>query len=185
MSRVTQFLLDRGPDHKGRTLSQIYQFGDDQFDGCHDFIQWMFPLPKQSNFFAGDKCPILVEDDVYEIRYGSNRRILQANLKNNVQKFLTFLGFSLTTVWGDVGVREEYIIRAELNFSGQAKYWLKANDHNHLRINRMIQCLVMCGHEVLAKEIFRALSLIKCEFDDCITNKTMEYWRNALTGYSY
>jgi hypothetical protein len=177
MSNVTDFLRGTGKDHKGRTLNDVWGFGDAEFDGCHDFIQWMFPLPKASKFFKGYDCPVMSLADMAEM---CESNVIRDNLRKNTDKFLSFLGLNLTLgTYGDASVTI-----AE-NFPEQVKYWLKANDHNHLRINRMIQCLVLAGLEDTANAIFRCLVMLKCEFEDCITDTTMVYWRNALTGYSY
>jgi len=182
MSQVTEFLLNRGPDHKGRKLDEIWDYDSEMFDHCHDFIQWMFPIPKPSKFFVGDNCPILTLEDVLQINDWDSRRI-KDNLETNAAKFLSFLGLQLRMVRFQGNV--DYTVKLSHSFSDQVKYWLKPNDHNHLRINRMIQCLVLCGLEDLAKAIFQCLVMVKCEFEDCITDTTMVYWRNALTGYSY
>ena len=177
MSRVIQFLQGNGPDHKGRVLDDILKLDDQWWDECHDFIQWLFPLPKASNFFVGEDCPVISFNDMVEMRTSI---VIRGNLENSTEKFLKFLGFKL---WIDKD--GDYDITIAENFSEQANYWLRANDHNHLRINRMLQCLILAKMENLAKEIFCCLVMIKCEFADCITDATMVYWRNALTGYSY
>jgi len=177
MSKIQSFLCNSGPDHKGRTLDQILTLDDASWDKCHDFIQWLFPLPVASKFFAGDDCPVLTLGD---LSLGMGHSVVRENLKKSVDRYLKFLGLS-----GECWTDEVPHVYLSNKFSEQADYWLKANDHNHLRINRMLQCLVLFGLEDLAKIIFRALVMIKCEFDDCITGQTMIYWRNALTGYSY
>jgi len=159
------------------------------WDNCHDFIQWLFPLPVASKFFAGDDCPVLTGKDAEEVW---NNHAVLGNLASSSRRFLSFMGLDLHHPYTtNSHLREaDYSVRVRVgysshNFSEQSKYWLKANDHNHLRINRMLQCLVLFGLDNLAKAIFRCLIMIKCEFDDCITDETMVYWRNALTGYSY
>ena len=177
MSQIIEFLSGTGKDHRGRTLEEVLQYDDSEFDHCHDFIQWMFPLPKASNHFKGGGCPVITMGDMIDIR---NSVQLQENLIKNVEKFLKFLGFEVT--WDHLG---NATVDLSESFPEQVKYWLRPRDHNHLRINRMIQCLVLSDQEELAKSIFRTLVMIKCEFDDWITDETMVYWRNALTGYSY
>ena len=180
LSKVCSFLEGVGVDPRGRCLSDIWDYDNAEFDGCHDFIQWMFPLPKPSNFFKGYDCPVLLEEDLNYLR-GSIHA--QHNIETNVAVFLKFLGLRLKKFQG-YGTPLEYTVTAS-ELVNQHEYWLKANDHNHLRINRMLQFLVLTDNENLAKAIFRCLVMIKCEFDDCITDETMVYWRNALTGYSY
>lgn len=189
MSDIQAFLLGQGPDNRGRYWQEIISYSDGMWDECHDFIQWLFPLPVVSKHAAFS--PVLTEQDLTDLW---DNTIVQSNLINFANKFCNFLGISIFMPFhtgldflpGGKGFTEtRYRVSLSKKFSEQSKYWLRANDHNHLRINRMLQCLVLFGLENLAKEIFRCLVMIKCEFDDCITDETMVYWRNALTGYSY
>src|SRR5687767_9226697 len=42
MSRLTEFYRGAGTDNWGRSLAEIWAFSDDELEGIHDFIQWMF-----------------------------------------------------------------------------------------------------------------------------------------------
>lgn len=45
---LKQFLENDAPDHRGRKLSQIWQFTDAEMETCHDYMQWVFPLDQES-----------------------------------------------------------------------------------------------------------------------------------------
>lgn len=192
MSEIQGFLLGQEPDYRGRSWQEIISLDDKWWDECHDFIQWLFPLPVESKHAA--YSPVLTEQDLTDLW---ENKTVQYNLLTFSKRFCKFLGIDILDIYcnhvrmGFNSINESDIASVRFrvsqshSFSSQAKYWLKANDHNHLRINRMLQCLVLFGLENLAKEIFRCLVMIKCEFPDCITDETMVYWRNALTGYSY
>lgn len=197
MSKIQAFFKGDGTDHQGRTLNEVLELDDQWWDDCHDFIQWVFPLPMPSQFFKGDDCPLLSMEDISIL---SRETDIQSILSRSATRYCSFLGIELIDFrflhsyddpFEDIRVNDSGItcgswrVAVADNFSEQAKYWLKANDHNHLRINRMLQCLVLFGEEELAKAIFKFLAMIKCEFPYCITDTTMVYWRNALTGYSY
>ena len=191
MSKIQDFLCNNsGVDHRGRTIEQILSFDDDLWNECHDFIQWLFPLPIKSKFFSGEDCTVLTEQDLTDLWENT---LVQGTLVDCTNRFCKFLGLDLFMPFGAINflpfgtnyTTTRYRVSLSKNFSSQSKYWLRTNDHNHLRINRMLQCLVLFGLENLAKEIFRCLVMIKCEFEDCISDETMVYWRNALSGYSY
>ena len=188
MSKVQAFLCNQGIDHRGRTAKQVLALDDQWWDDCHDFIQWLFPLPVASKFFQGDDCPVLTIDDLTDLW---DNRAVQNNLIDFATRFCNFLGLEVFSTFDPDVTPDTLRFRVSLKkhqpkpFSQQAQYWLRAHDHNHLRINRMLQSLVLFGLDNLAREIFRCLVMIKCEFDDCIKDETMVYWRNALTGYSY
>jgi len=177
MSAITNFLMGEGNDNQGRNLNTVLGFDDSKWDECHDFIQWLFPLPVESKF--AEFSPVLTHLDVETC---NEQVMIQVGMLFAVKRFMQFLGF-------ETAVKRHKEDRIRFNrsnkFDQQAKYWLKARDHNHLRISRMLQSLVLFEQENVALEIFKALSLVKCDFPDCITDETMVYWRNALTGYSY
>jgi hypothetical protein len=177
MSDITAFLVGTGSDHKDRTLKEILELDDQWWDDCHDFIQWLFPLPVESKHAAFS--PVLTHLDV---EFGGKDHLIQQNMLKAVDRYCKFLGIEYRQ--RSHSADRIRFIRGK-NFHDQTKYWLKARDHNHLRINRMIQSLVLFELEDVAREFFKCLSLIKCDFPDCITDETMVYWRNALTGYSY
>ena len=58
------FLLNESCDHKGRMLSDIYKFSDNEIEATHDFIQLIFPLDKPSqaiyhNIYLKDQNEII------------------------------------------------------------------------------------------------------------------------------
>ena len=55
--RLRSFLQDVGPDHRGRSLSQVWKFSDEEIESIHDFIQWVFPLETRSG--AQSDAPLL------------------------------------------------------------------------------------------------------------------------------
>jgi len=56
--KLLSFLQDVGGDHRGRTLSDIWKFSDEQIASTHDFIQWVFPLDTESG--AQPDAPVLI-----------------------------------------------------------------------------------------------------------------------------
>ena len=49
-SEAFGFLQGTGKSSSGYTLKQILLWGDDSWENEHDFIQWIFPNDKPSNF---------------------------------------------------------------------------------------------------------------------------------------
>jgi hypothetical protein len=62
MSRLVEFYFGRATDSEGRLLHEIWEWGDDDFEEVHDFVQWLFPLPEPSRF--NPDAPLLTEEDV-------------------------------------------------------------------------------------------------------------------------
>ena len=110
---IVDFICNGGPDNRGRTLEQMMEWSDDRLERCHDYIQWMFPLDEPSMF--NPYAPILTCDEILELRqYGES-------ILHSARMFLQFL------------------IRGKSPHTKQ--FWLVPNNHNHMRISRIIKCL--------------------------------------------
>ena len=108
---LLNFLRDTSPDFKGRKLSDIWNYNDDEIEYNHDFIQLIFPLDKPSQ---------AVFNNVYlksfeEILLIQKDKIIQNNILKSKNWFLEFLK--------------------------RNNQWKSYSDHNQLRITRVIECL--------------------------------------------
>lgn len=89
---VLAFLEKRGADYGGRVLDEIWSFNDIQIETTHDFIQWIFPLPKER---AGQLSrPVVTSAGLERI---STSSYALANLGVSQEWFLCFL--SRSTAW--------------------------------------------------------------------------------------
>ena len=106
-----KFLRNEGPDFKGRFLSHIWNFNDNQIESKHDFIQVVFPLNKPSQaVFHG-----LYLDNEIVINKIRNDKQISKNIIFSKNWFIKFL-------------KRNYC-------------WMSYSDHNQLRITRVIECL--------------------------------------------
>lgn len=87
--KLLSFLQDVRPDHRGRMLSDIWAFGDEQIESTHDFIQWVFPLDTRSG--AQPDAPVL---DAAEIDMIHKSAPATMNLERSTDWFLGFLSRS-------------------------------------------------------------------------------------------
>ena len=106
-----KFLKNEEKDFKGRFLSDIWDFTDDEIEDNHDFIQLIFPLDKPSEAIAHD----IYLEDVNEILKIKSDKIIKKNLIKSRDWFIKFL------------MRNDQ--------------WKTYSDHNQLRITRIIECL--------------------------------------------
>lgn len=170
-SRLVGYYSGETPDDQGRYLTDIQRWNDDQLEGVHDFIQWMFPLRERSGVNAG--APILDEFTVQQFR---SRPDLREMLKTSLARMLAFYGLELNT---------EGIARVvqRQNFAARSRNWLWPGNHNHLRITRIIKSLKALGLEAEADAFFACLSLIyeaeKEKTQPGITARTYQFWREA------
>ncbi len=87
--KLLSFLQDVRPDHRGRFLSDIWKFSDEQIESTHDFIQWVFPLDEPSG--AQPDAPVLEPAEIALIRKSSPATM---NVERSTEWFLGFLARS-------------------------------------------------------------------------------------------
>ena len=168
---IIGFYSGTEPDHRGRYLHEIQKWPDDQLEKVHDYIQWLFPLPERSGFNVA--APVLNSETVQEFR---TRPDLRENLRVSFLRMMNFYGF-------EARAGEQVTVNRAPNLAAKATVWLSSGNHNHLRITRILRCLIVLGLEPEAKAFFGCL----CEiYDDeqnkpipAISDETMGYWREA------
>jgi hypothetical protein len=139
------------PEHLPYTYEQVMDMTNEQFEECHDFIQWLFPTKTLSNF--NPIAPVVTDFFYNNIR---KDRAIEAT-----RKMCSFLGFSLYS--------------PIINYN-RVKEWWSDENHNTLRVTRMLQFLEGC-------KFYYELEFIKYKLDICEHKfgklKSSEYWFNV------
>ena len=171
-SRLVSYYTGESSDDQGRYLTDIQGWNDDQLEGVHDFIQWMFPLRERSS--VNWDAPTLDEFTVQQFR---SRPDLREKLQTSFARMLAFYGLELKT-----GIPTG-VVPAQ-NFAIRAQNWLWAGNHNHLRITRILKSLKALGLEAEATAFFASLNLIyeaeKEKTPPGISARTFQFWREAV-----
>jgi Opioid growth factor receptor (OGFr) conserved region len=149
MSELIDYYLDKCPE--------IWSKSDHYFEGCHDFVQWMFPLKEPSNF--NPDAPLLTEEDI--LLFKSNPK-LKENLKLSFLRFMKFIGLEY----------EPPKFNELDNFNEEIFY---VANHNWLRFTRIIKSLTILGLREEAKHFYSYLVLRQYG-----SNNSRQYWRDAL-----
>ena len=89
---IERFLSGNGTDGAGRSIDQVLDFDDAQWERAHDFIQWLFPLTEASRSVRN--APVLTDIQIKQIRAS---RPMQANIQRSVLRYKEFL--ASTTKW--------------------------------------------------------------------------------------
>lgn len=163
--RAAEFLRGRGPDHRGRHLEAILSQDDHWWEDSHDFIQWVFPVPRPSEF--NEWAPVLTRDQLAEL--GSEPDV-RKNLIAAHERMLAFLGLA-----HDPGGT---VFELPVDLSVFRKPWLQRPDHNDYRITRQLACLAGAGLRAEAKQFF---SFLKATLGGN-PNKagSIAFWKEAL-----
>ncbi len=131
------FYQHQATDHRGRTLIDIWTMTFDELEKHHDFIQWLFPLPEPSP--VNPEAPLLSPDIIAAIHQHFD---VQSNLLRSFDTMAAFWGFHRS---------DDNLLQRSSHFANQSKKWCCANDHNQLRITRVLKCLNLTGHLELAQ----------------------------------
>lgn len=159
-SSILHFLAGEGTDNRGRFLSDLWKKGNFFLETCHDYIQWMFPLNEESQH--NSKAPVLTKKEIAFIR--SNKTI-QKNMLKSLDVMLRFYGLE----------RDGKKFQRGENFEKRRKWWITKNNHNFLRITRILKSLKLCGLEDYAWAFLRCLKDIYMECS-AISDKDFSHW---------
>ncbi|MGE3508343.1 MAG: opioid growth factor receptor-related protein [Vicinamibacterales bacterium] len=173
-SPLLTFYRGTGTDHAGRRLSDVLAWDDDALESVHDYIQWVFPGTEPSR--ANAQAPLLSSDDIGAFHEDA---ALRATLRRAFDRFLDFYGFRLITTDG------ESRVEPGPNWTARSQQWLQRNNHNHLRLTRIVRCLHALGLQPEAKALQRALlDVAERTHVGQVSRSTVRFWRAAIDGAS-
>ena len=109
----------------------------------HGYIQWLFPITETG-----------LNDEAYEL---SNLEIEIFNKSEELQKKILLSFQMMLDFYGMVLTENGNIIRHDYYRERYKHLNKKINDHNFMRITRIIKCLVLCGLEKYAIEFVKIL----------------------------
>ncbi len=113
MNQIINFYSHTGTDCHGRSLKDMWTWDNEAFERSHDYIQWMFPTSKPSEY--NPDAPLVDQDTIKAFRSSSE-----------LQSYLTTSSF---------------IFERFLDLDNPKAHWLTYKNHNVLRISRVIDSL--------------------------------------------
>lgn len=171
-SGVLEFYAGRGADHAGRTLDTILDLSDSQLENLHDYIQWLFPMAVPS---AVNLCAPIVDRET-QCAFQKCRR-LRANLCRSCARMLRFYGLYC-------GAREPpcSTIQPTSTFGSRSAVWLTPDNHNHLRLTRILSSLRLLGLAECSLRLLQCLEDIASRNPGRVTDRTRMFWTNSQQG---
>jgi len=151
-----------------RKIEDIWKYNDDELEGYHTYIQWLFPLTEPSgiNFAA----PILDAEVISQFRKSSE---LQDRLMKSFKLMLKFYGFEIN----ESGINIKIVKSGD--FSNKKNNWISHRNHNYLRITRILTCLRLLGLEKYSNAFFTCLEQVYAEESYEIGEVTIDYWKKS------
>lgn len=164
MSQIESFMLGETPDKFGRFITELQAYNHFWLEHDHKFIQVLFPIDSGSKF--NSHAPLVTEMDV------------DAFLNNPVAREAHIRSWDMMlSYYGFVRHGETIMVREELTPKNHE--WLKAHNHNQLRITRILRSLVLLGHASLAVQ-WHALLVEEGRKHGTISEKTFQFWQDAI-----
>jgi hypothetical protein len=140
---------------------------DDRLEAVHDYIQWLFPTRQPSG--VNPDAPLVTDATAAAF---AGDPVLRDRLRAAFDRMLVFYGLR----------RQAARIQIDpSSFAMRSRVWLRPNNHNHLRLTRIMQSLAALG---LRDD---AVALQRCLLDDVVggpqgdnvSRRTAEFWRHC------
>jgi hypothetical protein len=162
-----------GTDTSGRTLREILAWTDGTLEEAHDYIQWVFPTAQPSA--VNPSAPLVTGETMRA--FGSDPDLRKAML-DAFTRMLAFYGLRRET--DDTGAAR--VSMDEARFPQRAQTWLTPQNHNHLRLTRIMQSLSTLGLRREAAALQRCLlhDVAEGPGADRISPATLRFWRDAV-----
>lgn len=171
--KLYKFYAENGKDASGRKFEEISIFDWRELEHTHDYIQWIFPTVTSSN--CNPKSPLLDDETInwlkssgiFRERYRQAIKIICAfwhiGCNDNIQPLVN-----------DISPLPNYFIH----------FWAKENNHNQLRISRVLESTRLLGFKQTSGSLFNALVkfLIKYPQSHEISTQNLSYWYLAVKG---
>lgn len=145
-------------------LEDIWKFSQKEKENNLNYIKWMFPTDQTSPGYPTG--PTLTRRQ-FEVL--SNNATVVGNVFISFTKMLDFYGLQYN--------EEKESVEKSTTFSNEAT-WLRAFDHNHMRISRILRSLVLFGKVKEAKAFYQFLATLDKSTE--IRRSTIEVWQNNL-----
>ncbi len=154
-------------DHAKRTLGDIHAYTDDELEDTHDFIQWLFPLPRPSPYNTFAVTPTLAE-----FKLLAADRLVRQGVLASWQRMLTFYGLQVLPTGA---------VSRGPNWRQRAPNWVVPAGHNDLRLSRILEALCLFGLRPQALSTFQALRDIVTEHRGAkAATSPVQFWQAAI-----
>jgi len=137
--QMIRFFSCLGTDDHQRSLADILHWSNEQLEQSHNYIQRLFLNVQRSQ--SDQAAPLLTPAIQTEFLQGSNRNVLQHNLRQCFLRMLHFYGF----IYEGGSVRRNADRQSPHSFNRRIE-WLWINDaHNLLRVTRILHAVKALG----------------------------------------
>ena len=122
------------------TYNDILNYDNKKLEDKHKYIQYLFPLPIKSKY--NPDAPVINQIFINE---AINNMEIRKNIIKSFLRMLNFYGYSYSVKPFDIIDK------------GETKQWLTKQNHNYLRITRILKFLMLVKMDLLAYKFVEQL----------------------------
>lgn len=169
--KLKLFLLNEKVN--GFTLEDMWNKSETWKEFNHSYIQWLFPTTEPSKYH-------ITAPYITNIEYFKENAKEFEDIKDNILTSLTvmmdFYGFNVREAV-NMGRRNIFYTFDQNNKN--TKKWLVKSSHHHLRISRILKCLMLFELQEYA-EMFLGALLVSPYSTNVINEKTLQIWNDIV-----
>ena len=145
----------------GLTHNDILNYDNKKLEDKHKYIQYLFPLPIKSKY--NPDAPVINQIFINE---AINNMEIRKNIIKSFLRMLNFYGYSYSVKPFDIIDK------------GETKQWLTKQNHNYLRITRILKFLMLVKMDLLAYKFVEQL----CKLNETgkIDKKSFNVWIKTI-----
>lgn len=161
------FHLGLAPDARGRFRSDYLRFSVDDWHACHDAVQWAFPTRTQSKYIP--YAPTVPEDFVL-----GDYPAVQQSILELLQAFLKALNIYMGPANDGIHFTKFQYVPSPIV---RVPIWMIPNDHNHLRLTRIIECLDIFDLQSFKNDFAEFLVFdLAIKYPKAFSGSTVAFW---------
>lgn len=168
------FYLGTEADDKGRKITDILAWSDFRLEHTHNYIQRVFPnlVPSASDYSA----PVITEQEAAELREAFADKDTRAKMYFD-QMYRRMLRFWKLDAW------EQTHDSPAMMILPKKPHWVNPDNHNYLRLTRVLKCFELFGLDKEALELNSLLKRLYSLYPQQIGDATMNYWNETDQNY--
>jgi hypothetical protein len=143
---LVEFYTAGGQDCDNRTHNEILSFTDEEFEGCHNFIQWLFPAITASAY--NQDAPVLNLPTIDALKGDA---IFEAHFMKSIIRILDFWKIKYRKI---LTFEESSLVIEPIE---EILPWMEIDNHNLLRMTRFMESCQLLGFGHIGQSLFQEL----------------------------